>query len=702
MDGLRRVRARTQQLRQLRGRAGRKLAVGATPIVVVVVITLAALIATMLHLYVKILQNQTISTQTELYVHRIAEQKMKNESIHNYYDSPPSINDVLKFDKHVLANIRETYKGAKSFTEWPPDIKPYGDINQFQTVPLHATVDRRPIIVRKQLMEDKNNGLNLADNGRLLGCAITGGTFVSDLEETERLDQKQTSCDVCFQFSNHEQMSNFVPNSGYTLEPKLHSTSTKSRTHNKCFEGKATVTGKFAAWQKSDSRFRGFGYQWHVDCTLPNGIQELTCREISRMQDEIGLNDNLQEIYFKTKFDLLGWFRLPDEDDDVYSALRRFSIHTEWPWAAVSSHDDDRSAIADSLSMSWNDVESKFVPSSHYEMSLAHVEGPGYDKTEYDGHPSLKAMKADNQSMGGIHPRLVSNLFHLIRNAPGSTHMIAVVDGQAQRSYEVMATLLNTSVSDLFDVYGNRVFGNAGTLNDQDLIPISSMNSKNVRSSVRSMTLMELLRLRNMKIHMVPILTPSLVLEKTVCGGQYTFLPYLAARYSADYQVIMFIDGDTAMIESSNKRTLNEIVYDRFFGRKSNKCAGHRMRLIEQYVRPEYSSTKDVLQCTQHLALNERKWQYALNNCHLKEGHIVARTDSVYAFDVHFPDTLADYLPEGVEDCIYPSNFTMLLVGLSDKIPSAERFVLGEDEFVQVHLRDRMRKKECACFLNHE
>jgi len=264
-----------------------------------------------------------------------------------------------------------------------------------------------------------------------------------------------------------------------------------------------------------------------------------------------------------------------------------------------------------------------------------------------------------------------------------------------------MATLLNTSVSDVFKVYGDKVFGNAGTLNDQDLIPISSMNSKNVRSSVRSMTLMELLRLRNMKIHMVPIITPSLVFEKTVCGGQYTFAPYLAARYSADYQVIMFIDGDTAMIESSNKRTLNEIIYDRFFGRKSTKCAGHRMRLIEQYVRPEYNSNEGLLQCTQDLALNEQKWQYALNNCHLKEGHIVARTDSVYAFNVHHPDTLADYLPEGVEDCIFPHNFTMLQVGLSDNIPSAERYVLGEDEFVQVHLRDRQRKAECACFLNH-
>ena len=169
----------------------------------------------------------------------------------------------------------------------------------------------------------------------------------------------------------------------------------------------------------------------------------------------------------------------------------------------------------------------------------------------------------------------------------------------------------------------------------------------------------------------------------------------------------MFVDGDTALIESSNKRTLNEIMYDRFFGRKSSKCAGHRMRLIEQYVKPEYNDNESVLQCVQDLALDKQKWQYALKYCNLKEGHIVARTDSVYAFNVHHPDTLAEYLPEGVKDCMPPR------VGFGwDKLASLidngtiEEFVpgyfLGEDEFVQLHLRDRERKAECACFINNE
>eukprot|EP00985_Skeletonema_marinoi_P033318 scaffold41018_cov146-Skeletonema_marinoi.AAC.1 len=50
----------------------------------------------------------------------------------------------------------------------------------------------------------------------------------------------------------------------------------------------------------------------------------------------------------------------------------------------------------------------------------------------------------------------------------------------------------------------------------------------------------------------------------------------------------MYIDGETAMVESNIKRTLDEKFYDRFFGQNSSKHAFHRMRLIEQYVKPEY------------------------------------------------------------------------------------------------------------------
>ncbi|GFH59601.1 hypothetical protein CTEN210_16077 [Chaetoceros tenuissimus] len=613
--------------------------------------------------------------------------KQATRPLYNYYSTRKSrplpisknevkpSNDVLTFDEHVMENILETYRGAKSYTEWAPQqlsiIDSIDDLRgQYQTIPLHATVDRRPLIVRKQLMEDKQKWLRLTANGNLLGCAMTGSTFVSNLEKQylKHYKKYRPMCDICFQFSNREDMTNFVPTLGYELlEPKHSSIATK------CFGGEATVEAKFAKWQQNDARFKGYGYQWQVDCVLPNGIPELTCREISRMQKEIDKRDDLRNIYFKTKIEMDGWFSNSNASKETVLE-KRFLVFTEWPWTALMSHDDDRSAIANNLSMSWNDVNSKFIPITHKEMTVAHVEGPGYDKTQYNGSLSLKSMNIDEKSKGGIHPRLVTNLFHLIRNAPGFTHMIAVVDGQAQRTYQEVVKLLNTSISDLYKVYGERVFGSTGSMElllEKVLIPMDKMRpNPNVKSSSvsfqSSMTLMELLRIRNIRIHIIPIITPSIVFEKTVCGGQYTFMTYLAARYAADYQVIMFLDSDTAIVE------------------------GHRMRLIEQYVKPENNNIEKVLQCTQDLALDKNKWKYAMENCHLAIGHIVARSDSIYALSVHHPDTLPEYLPKGVDNCITPHGVI------------SDRFYIREDEFVQLHLRDRERQAECACFINEE
>jgi len=600
--------------------------------------------------------------------------------------SPYKSNDVLIFDHAAMQNIQETYKGAHSYIEWSPksleNIIPVDDLQgQFQAKPLLATVDRRPIIVRKQIQDDivqakRANKPSLTQNGQLLGCAISTTTHVSNLEAQYLKHYKEYSptCDVCFQFSNQEDMTNFVHGVGYEpLQPGQESIATK------CFGGKASITARFADWQQKDVRFAGYGYPWTVDCVLPNGIQELTCREISRMQREIEVRDGLQHIYVKTKFVLDGWF-------DDWS--KQFWVHSSWPWTAIMSHDDDRSRIAERLSKSWNDVTSGYVPRNAKELTLAHVEGPGYDKTEYNGGLSLKSMEVDRESKGGIHPRFVSNLFHLIRNAPGSTHLMAVVDGQVRRTYEEIVKLLNSRVSDLYPTHGSIVFDHVEELKKRELIPIGKMDAKKGLRAETDLTLMELLRLRGIKIHLVPITTPSMAFERNVCGGQYSFAPYLAARFAADYQVMMFIDGDTAMVEGST--TLQTVLYDRFFSEKSSKCAGHRLRLIEQYVKPEYENIEKVLQCTQDLSSHRDKWAYAMENCHLKEGHVVARTDSIYAFSVHHPDTLPGYLPKGVEDCITNGN------------KETDRYFLKESEFVQLHLRNRERKPECTCFVNKE
>jgi hypothetical protein len=591
-------------------------------------------------------------------------------------------NDVIQFDHVALRNIQATYEGAHSHMEWSSKY-PIDDIDinvKFQALPLQATVDRRPIIVRKQLWDDRSHGKLAANDGKLLGCAISSTTFVSNLESQylKRYKKSSHTCDVCFQFSNREDMKLFVPGVGYEpLEKGQESVATK------CFGGNATITARFANWQQRakkamDTRFDGYGYPWTVDCEMPNGIRELTCREISKLQNSIEERDDVQHVYYKTRMVLDSWVGVDD--------YKQFFVHSTWPWRALMSHDDDRSKIAENLGTSWDDVESAFVPKNAKELKLAHVEGPVYDKTEFEGMLSLKSMNSDPKSRGGLHSRLLSNLFHLIRNAPGSTHMIAVVDGQANQSYRNLLELLDTKISVLYPTYG-KVFDQTMTsFNLSSLIPISKMSQSSSSSSGYDTTLMELLRYRKIKIHMVPIVTPSLAFEKSVCGGQYPFATFLAARYSADYHAMMFIDGDTAIVEKS--KTLQSVLYDRFFSKNSSKCAGHRLRLIEQYVKPQDDNTDRVLACAEELSSNQEKWDYAMKNCQLKEGHIVARTDSIYAFSVHHPDTLPDYLPQGIEDC-----------NIGSKMEN-DRYVLKESDFVQLHLRDRRRKPECTCFLD--
>jgi len=595
--------------------------------------------------------------------------------------STPSIDDVLYIDEFALRNVHETFKGARSRVEWPSSHIPEAKDKErserkFQVAPLLATVDRRPIVVKRQMSEDDRH-----QQGMSLGCAVTSTTFVSHLNQIKLEGSKSLShsCDICFQFSNREDMEQFLPGVGY--EPSSDKATTIA---TKCFGGKAEVSGRFANWQQHDDRFKKFGYPWTVDCELPNGIQELTCREISNLQNQIDDRDDLQSIYFKTKFTLNGWF-----DPE----FKPFHIFSQWPWTALMSHDDDRSKIARNLPIFWNDVSSPYVPRNANELKLAHVEGPGYDMSTYNGKPSLKSMLRNKESTGGVHHRMMANLFHLIRNVPGSTHIVAVIHGQMNRSKEVLLELLQSPISKLYPKYGSVVFDNVYELAQKKLIPMAKMNEgdgESVSSSDRSsseLTLRDVLRIRNIKIQLVPVTATSQSFEKSVCGGQYDFATYLAARYAADYQVMMFTDGDTAKIENPHQtQTLQSILYNRFFSDQSSKCAGHRLRLIEQYVKPEDDHIDRVMQCVHDLSSSPEKWTYAMNNCDLKEGHIVARADSIYAFNVHHPETLEKYTPQGVDNCI--------------EDPNKDRYFLKEDEFVQLHLRNRQRKKECTCFVN--
>lgn len=315
--------------------------------------------------------------------------------------------------------------------------------------------------------------------------------------------------------------------------------------------------------------------------------------------------------------------------------------------------------------------------------------GPGYDKSYFDGQTILESMALKPTSHGGIHSRLIVNLFHLIRNAPGSTRIIAVVDGQMQRSYQYLLTILNERISALYPWYWRALRSNKNNPASTQLIPMSEMNLNTTTSllsaSAVDITLMELMRLRKMKIILVPVPTPSFIFEKTVDAGKYSFGPYIAARYAADYHVMMFVNGDSTLIEKNE--TLQSIFYDRFFSEKSSRCAGHIFQSLERYAKSSDNTEGPLLECTHDVSSNPQKWDYMMKNCRLQEGHIVARTDSIYLLSANHTDTLPEYTPIGVENCVTTGH-------------DWERSHLLENEVVELHLRDRMKKEECACFVN--
>ena len=600
----------------------------------------------------------------------------------NHLDNDEDMSDVLIFDQAAFQNVQATYLGAKSTTEWHHSV--HGELSQadnlkeFQVEPMHATVDRRPLTANQQMILDTSNSHN---DGQVLGCATSATTFVSRAEEISKSRWKEfpVECNVCIQFSSRIDMNNFLPGIGYQpFDAKNAPTATK------CFEGTASLNAKFLNWQVEDERFRDFGYPWTVNCALDNGIQELTCEELSKLNDKANTRmDSVQKVYLKTTFTLHGYF--------TGQWSKPFNVISEWPWTAVQSHDDDRSSFATKFPKSWDDASSPLIPSSAQELKLVHVEGPLYRKGRHEQSLALESMVQNPNSNGGAHPRLLSNLFHFIRNAPDSVHMMAVVDGQAHRTLSHVQSILNTRISELFPNYGLALLNNIELLKKKEYIalesvPDSSLEEKEatLEDSSQELTLKDVLRLRGIQIQIVPLATPSITFERNVCGGQYAFTSYLAARFAPDYHVMMYIDSDTAMMEQS--ATLQEILYKRFYSKDSSKCAGHRFRLIEQYVKPEDDTTDRVLQCTKELTSDAKKWEYAMNNCHLKEGHIVARTDSIWEFNVHHPDTNELYVPKGINDCVTAGNI------------ENDRYFLKSDEIVQLHLRDRLRKDECTCF----
>lgn len=618
---------------------------------------------------------------------------------------------VLSFDRHVLRNIQATYQGGWSTTTYPEYADNTEPRFQFKSAPLSATVDRRPLIIRKQLMSMKNDDnkqneqqQNQDNPENLLGCAISSVTYVSDIEKIDiKKGRRNPTCHVCIQFSNLYDMHRFLPD----VEHHLPSPTMASDESTKCFAGYAEVENPFYfMWQQKSAKEEGFvdfGYPITLDCQLPSGIQELTCRDLSKLQQQIPIRDDVLNIYFTTTFSLDAVANSSKQQSEMGLT---FNTTSHWPWEAVMSHDDDRSRIAKRMGKFWNDVSpvDSFIPSSVETMKFARVEGPGFHQTKYSTNSSavdlkikmtLQSMNMDETSNGGLHQRLPISLFHAIRNSPGSTQIIAVLHGQAMRSYGQLQRMLAMKVTEVFSPYGHSVYRlavEAGT--SMDLIPIDRIiqyqrvEKYNEDDLLANVTLRDLLSARNIRIHLTPYIAPAISALNTVCGEQYGFATYLAARYAADFDAILFGDGDTVFLEAPSKNeSIPSTFFNKLFSNSSPKCVGHRIQMYEQHVPPKDEKTLSrVLQCSNDVRNDPEKWRYTIENCQLAKGNIVARTDSVLAFYVHQPFTLDEYITPGLHNCKGQRHYS--------------EYMIKESDIVQVHLRNRMRKEECSCFFD--
>lgn len=82
-----------------------------------------------------------------------------------------------------MRNVQVTLASARSSVEWHPTVlgslRKRENLRKFQVKPLMATIDRRPLTVKRQMRDDIRH---LHNQGRLLGCAFSTSTFVSKFQ----------------------------------------------------------------------------------------------------------------------------------------------------------------------------------------------------------------------------------------------------------------------------------------------------------------------------------------------------------------------------------------------------------------------------------------------------------------------------------------------------------------------------------------
>ena len=253
--------------------------------------------------------------------------------------------DIVRVDAAAQKNCKSNLESARSSIQWAKDTCNKAEKKfraTFVSEPLMASVDRRPLILRKQ-------AVHIEDEKRLpiFGCAFSTNTTVSNLGyvEVESFQVRDSSCAICFQFAARNQAAQFMIRVGDI------SGSTK------CISGQTSLYQRFGVWQQQ-SRSSDSAYPWTVDCSLPNGIKELSCKNIGSNSNY--RQDGIQTVYLNTNFSLMT------------KSKQLFHVLSQWPWDSLTSHDDDRASIYIRMKSRY------FVPSHAKDMRVAYFQGPNY------------------------------------------------------------------------------------------------------------------------------------------------------------------------------------------------------------------------------------------------------------------------------------------------------------------------------------
>ncbi len=171
-------------------------------------------------------------------------------------------------------------------------------------------------------------------------------------------------------------------------------------------------------------------------------------------------------------------------------------------------------------------------------------------------------------------------------------------------------------------------------------------------------------------------------------AGQYAWDAWIVARFAADFQVMMYFDGDAEplrLLPGGGAHNLREFVFQAMFGQYH--CASFRLPLVNQFLNVDAGNPRDYdMVCASRLIQDTARFDHAISHCIKGQGNAFGRTDSIHQFDVHFGDIMPG------EDATK---------GTTKWCWEISREIGMRQGFVEIHLTTRHDWDHCKCEDNY-